>query len=333
MTQRIKTLIAVVFLTVVVWMAVDFEVTDYFECTIHDISIQAPDPNYMIEITEPAGGRLRVVFSGPRGQINRLKASPEEQYFRYVLDEGELQAGHLAISVQKGFEHLRGRRITVKSADPELVEVLVERLVRLENVRVNVKVRGAEDKKHQVEPGSVAAIVAESLLANAEAKEHIATATVELAGVEIPEGGGQITLDVTLDKYLDGDRNIPATFEPDTVTVTLAVESPVMTRTLQGIAVRVSGPPDVMSKYKVVFNEPGMAVINLKVTGPRDAVGALSPQDVHVYLELTADDKPADEPGLLRAPVVFLPLGIKKADTPPSIAFNLKERAKPGEPE
>ena len=152
-------------------------------------------------------------------------------------------------------------------------------------------------------------------------------ATVELAGVDIPEGGGTLTRNVTLDKYLDGNKDAPATFEPKTVAVTLIVESTLMTKVLQNVPVKVSGPQSVMDKYEIVFyGEPATRAINLKISGPRDIVGPLLPREVYAYLEITEVDKPEAETGLVRAPRVFLPPGIKLVEPPPPIRFNLKVR-------
>ncbi|MDP6380235.1 MAG: hypothetical protein QF662_02720, partial [Phycisphaerae bacterium] len=190
----------------------------------------------------------------------------------------------------------------------------------------------AEGKKPRVEPETVEAVVTESDLDKSAGTSHFATVDVDLGGVELPEGGGPLTRDVPLHKYLDGNPKIPAVCLPSSVSVTLVVESHLMTKMLQDIPVVVSGPAEVMNNYEVVFHEPTKATLNLKVVGPRDAVGPLLPREVAIYLEITAEDKPAEDPGLLREPRIVLPPGVKLADPQaPKIAFNLKRRAEPAE--
>jgi len=333
MSDRVKTFLAVAFLTVLVWVAIDFEVAEHLQCTIHDITVHAPGPDYTVQVVRPSSGKIDVTFTGPRGQISKLKVTPEEQVFRYAMSESESRVGLLSIAVAKGFEHLNDKRIVVKGADPEHIEVMVDRLIRLEKVPVHIgSVIGAvlaEGKKPRVEPETVEATAAQTALAKLTATSHFATATVDLSGTDIPEGGGALTRNIVLDKYLDGNKDVPATFQPDTVTVTLFVESSLLTKVLQDVPVRVSGPPEVIDKYEIVFRgEPGVPAINLKVSGPRDIVGSLLPREVYVYLEVTAVDKPEEEPGpgLLRQPRVFLPPGIKLVEQPPPIRFNLKLR-------
>ncbi|MDP6380675.1 MAG: hypothetical protein QF662_04945, partial [Phycisphaerae bacterium] len=93
MSRKIKTLIAVAFLTIVVWTAIDFEVTDKFEATVHNITVQAPNPDYKVTVVSPESGRISVVFTGPRGQVSKLRVTPEDLSFRYVLGPSELRPG------------------------------------------------------------------------------------------------------------------------------------------------------------------------------------------------------------------------------------------------
>ena len=135
---------------------------------------------------------------------------------------------------------------------------------------------------------------------------------------------------MSLDRRLGGDGGIDAAFDPPIVKVTARLESSLVTKSLGRFPILISAPPEVISRYRVVFQRPAERTVELDVQGPAPDIERLQSQDIRVQLVLTAEDKPnvgAPMPGKLD--VVGLPPGVKLAKPLPTVNFFLEEQNKP----
>jgi len=141
--------------------------------------------------------------------------------------------------------------------------------------------------------------------------------------------------EVALESRLGGTEGIEATFNPPAVQVTARLESTVSSKTLTQIPILITGPPEMLNAYQVVFQEDAVRLMDLKIQGPRQSVEPLTAKDVRVELVLTPDDRPTEEGAWIpRVPKILgLPANVEMVGPVPTINFNLKRRKEaPAEP-
>jgi hypothetical protein len=329
MSERIRTLLAVVVLTATVWVWADLEQHREEQLTVA-VKVEAPD-NYDVRDSFPKS--LTVKVKGPKGEIDKLRASKKDLECRVAPTGPELRTGRVVLRAEDGFHHWHAYRIDIvkitddddRAKDGEIV-VDLDRKVR-KSVPVKVVITGATvEGKPTVEPPEVTAVVRESALANLPEAKHFAVALLPVE--TIPEDRQIRDRPVNLEPRLGGANGIEAKFEPKTVNVTVTLESAVIEKTLERIPLQIAGPPEMLNTYEVVFQEDADRLIDLKIQGSRQLVEPLTGQDARVELVLAPDDRPTGEGTWIpRVPKVFgLPVGVEVVGPLPTINFNLKKR-------
>ena len=328
MNETVKTILAVTVLTAALWVWADLEQPAEPEEVV-PVRVTAPTDDYVIRGITPE--QVTVKLKGPRGAIQELRASPEDMACKFDLTESDLKGPRCVLHVRDGFRHWAARRIFVTDAKSEhdgLVDgdviVRVDHMVRVK-VRVEPKVTGAVATVAAVQPPEVTARVSESEWKSLpEAKRY---AVAPLAVSSIP-ANTQIEREASLERKLGGPDGIEATFDPPIVKVTAKLESALVTKSLGRFPILLAAPPEMLSRWKVVF-QPGVErYVELQVQGPGPDVERLMPQDVRVELVLTADDKPDPAswlPGKLV--VAGLPPGVKLTKPLPTVNLNLEKPA------
>ncbi|MFO8014858.1 MAG: hypothetical protein R6X20_16335 [Phycisphaerae bacterium] len=105
------------------------------------------------------------------------------------------------------------------------------------------------------------------------------------------------------------------------------------TRNLGRFPILIAAPPEVLNRYRVVFQQDAERWVELEVEGPGPAVERLTPQDIRVQLVLTEDDKPNPGSWLPGQPVVVgLPPSVKLARPLRPVNFNLEKVAEKATP-
>jgi len=331
MNERIRTLLAVVVLTAVIWVWADLELSR--EETFDVPVVVSVPPDYLVRRVTP--DHVFVKFKGPKGEIDELRTTPDALACRITLAGADLKTGRVVARAADGFDHWKPYRVNLVGIMDETGqvtsgEVIVE-LDRLVRLRVPVKpiITGyTVTGQPTVDPPEVTTVVAESALAALpEAKRY---ASARLAVTAVPKDS-QIEQNVALEPRLGGTDGIEAAFEPTTVRVTAQLESTLSTKALTQIAILIAGPPEMLNTYDVVFQEDADRLIDLKVQGPRQLVEPLTGQDVRVELVLAPDDRPTSEGTWIpRVPKIFgLPVGVEVVGPLPTINFNLKKRGEP----
>jgi len=325
MSERIRTFLAVAVLTVAVWVWADLEQTRDGEDLV-PVVINGPAGFRIVDVNPK---QLLVAFVGPKGELQGLNAAPEEKVCRFNLTEAELKSSPLVLPARDGFRHWTARRISVTEIRDEhggtfdgRIYANVSRLVTVEKVRVVVQVTGAVAKAATADPHEVTARVAEADLDQLPKSKHFVVAPLD---IDVVPESLKVEQEVTLDRRLGGPDGIAATFDPPTVKVSAPLESAVTKKAFGRLPILISAPPEVLSRYRIVFQPEAERWVELEVEGPTPAIERLKPQDVRVQLVLTADDKPNPGSWLPREPVaVGLPPGVKLVRPLPTVNFNLE---------
>jgi hypothetical protein len=337
MKQAIRTFLAVAFLTLVIWVWADLEQqTD--ETFFVPVEVQVPAG---FEVAKVSPDRLKVKVRGPSAEIRGLMETgpgkPNRRVCRLLLtDPGKLAPGTVRVRAVEGFRHWDENRVvplavlTLDDKPLEDVTVEVEHLVQV-RVPVEVRVVGAVVKAAASQPAEVTATVSESRFQALAPAKRKAVAVVKVSALP-PDL--QIREKVPLELGLGGAEGVRAAFDPRIVEVTATIESASATKTLAQVPVAIAAPPDVLRTYDVVFQDESVLLVDLRVEGPRELVEPLTPGQVGLWLALTAADKPVEEgPWIGRVPQASgLPPGVRLAEPPPTINFNLKRRESPRAP-
>jgi len=330
MSETVKTILAVTVLTAAIWIWADLEQGDKGEEAV-PVRVELP-PDYIVRSLTPE--QVTVAFTGPRREIQVLRASPELMQCRLNVAEPQLKGTRLVLHARDGFQHwaqrpdLRRIFVTdVRSEHDGIVDsdvvVRLDRQVRVK-VRVEPKVTGAVAAAATAQPPEVQATVAESEFKALPEARRVAIAPLAVSSV--PENL-QVQREVPLERRLGGPDGVEATFEPPIVKVTARLESTLITKPLGRFPILLSAPPEMLNRYRVVFQPEAERYVELQVQGPGPDVERLTPQDVRVELVLTADDKPDPAswlPGKLV--VTGLPPGVKLTKPLPTINFNLEKQ-------
>jgi len=334
MSERIRTFLAVAVLTIAVWVWTDLEQTGEGEDLV-PVVINGP-PDFQIRNINPK--QLTVKYEGPKGELESLNASLKDRVCRFNLTEAELKSSPLVLPARDGFRHWIGRHIAVTEVRDEhgatfdgKIYANASRLVAVEKVRVIVQVTGAVTKAATADPHEVTARVAEADLDRLPKSKYFVVAPLN---IDVVPESLKVEQKVTLDRRLGGPDGIDATFDPPTVTVSAPLESAVTKKALGRLPILISAPPEMLNRYRIVFQPEADRWVELEVEGPTPAVERLKAQDIRVQLVLTADDKPNPGSWLPREPVVLgLPPGVKLVKPLPTVNFNLeKHNAKPPAP-
>jgi hypothetical protein len=333
MSERIRTFLAVTILTVAVWVWADLEQTGTSEEAM-PVEINVPK-NYRLRSVSP--NQLTVTLKGPEGELQGLDLAPWEKVCRFNLTKADLQSSPLVLPAREGLDHLNDRRIAITDIrDPDgrlfdgKIYAEVTRLVEVPDVRVEVQVTGAVAAAASSQPPTVTARVAEPDLADFPDSKRYAIAPVAVE--TIPEDL-QVQREVTLDRHLGGQEGIEATFEPPIVTVRARLQAAVTRRNLGRFPVLIAAPPEVLNRYRVVFQQDAERWVELEVEGPGPAVERLTSEDIRVQLVLTEDDKPNPGSWLPGQPVVVgLPASIKLTRPLRPVNFNLEKHAEKATP-
>jgi hypothetical protein len=234
------------------------------------------------------------------------------------------------LPARDGFRRWADRRISVTEVKCDHdgvidgnINVQVDHMVRVK-VRVEPKVTGAVAAAATAQPPDVQATVAESEYKALPEAKRVAIATLAVSSV--PQNL-QVEREVPLERHLGGPDGIEATFDPPIVKVTARLESTLVTKSLGRFPILLSAPPEMLNRYRVVFQPDAERYVEIEVQGPGPDVERLTPQDVRVELVLTADDKPNPGswlPGKLA--VTGVPPGLKLTKPLPTVNFNLEKQ-------
>lgn len=325
MSEHLKTFLAVTVLTVAVWVWADLEQTGTREETML-VEISAPK-DYRIRNIQP--NQLTITLKGPEGELQGLDAAPEEKVCRFNLTKADLQSNPLVLPAREGLQHLNPRIAVTGICDAEgrtidgKIYAEATHLVEVPNVPVKIQVTGAVAAATTPQPTAVTARVAESDLQDFPDTKRYVVAPLNVE--TIPEDL-QVEQEVALDRHLGGSDGVEAVLNPPIVTVSARLKAAVTARNLGRFPILIAAPPEVLNRYRVVFQQDAERWVELEVEGPNPAVERLRSQDIRVQLLLTEDDKPNPGSWLPGQPVVVgLPASVKLVRPLRPVNFNLEK--------
>jgi hypothetical protein len=330
MNEHVRTILAVTVLTVAIWVWADLEQTGEGEEPV-PVRITVP-ADYVLRSVSPE--QVTVKFKGPQGEIQKLLSSPGDLVCRMDLPVADLKGGRVVLHARDGFKHWKERRIVVSEVrgehdgvvDGDLI-LRADRMVEVP-VPVKAKITGAVEEDSSVQPDTVKARVteAQAKIIEAATDEAKPYAVAPIVITTMPQNP-KIEQEVRLEPRLGGaDGILAAAFDPPTVKVTTRLKSTLTTKSLGRFPVLIAAPPEMLNRYRIIFQPEADRYVEVEVQGPAPDVERLNVRDVSVQLVLTADDKPDPASWLPGKPVVLgLPPGVKLTKPLPTINFNLEK--------
>jgi len=330
MSERLRSILAVIVLTIAIWVWADLEQPEPGMWQV-PVRVSVP-PDYVVRSVTPEV--LTVKFKGPLGEIRDLKASPEDMACRFELAEAQLRNSRLTLHARDGLRHWGKWRVDIIAIEDDRtdvadcdIQVVVDHIARLKDVPVVVNVPpGVMASVTPPDPPRVSARVSESQLRGLAADKRVAVA---LLPVERLSENEETPLDLPLEPRLGGPTGVEATFDPSFVKVTAKLQSKPITKSFPRMPVFFSATEDVLRKYRIVFQQPENDLwVDVEVQGPAPDVERLKAQDLRVLLIVTSQHTPNPGswlPGELT--VVGLPPNVKLSKPLPAVNFNLEKPA------
>lgn len=317
--EGLRTLAWVVVISVLIWVYADLQFTGTKE-------VRAT-----LRIVTPPKSDL-VVTSQTRVPLTFRVQGNQHMLDRYV---DKLAAGDSAISLdavrhfQAGFHQeqtvellsrlpeIQEHGLKVVSAQPAVVEIVLERLELLPAVPVKVEFTGGLAEPAKIEPERLDVRLPAGRMMEID-KSHFALSTESIDLKDAP-AGEPITRQV---EVLLPWPNMEVSQRK--VQVTYKVRQQTDARKLK-VAIQVKSPKawledDTWSRFKLLVKDPLEWTREISVQGSRADLEKLKPEDIEAYIVLTEDDKLVVES--------WLP-GEVKVSFPPGARFRLAEPIPP----
>lgn len=331
----LRTLIVVTLVSVLIWIVAEGESVSR-ERVETSIRLIDGDGGVMIRPLDPTqwNGRLLVALEGSTTEVSNLSDRLREtmnfrpgdpgvptEPGRHVLDIAEILRG------SRAFE---GSGVTLVSVEPESVGVMVDRVTSLRlGVRVDVP-EAASASSLVVDPSEVAVQVP-SLLADrfAGMQALVARLTPEqIAGLEV--GRRNVIGDVPLELPADLAEHPFVRLEPDSVNVTVTLDSRQDSITLPNVPVQIRRPAFESELWVVTVNPEDHLLENVTVTGPSELIEQIRSGRLTIFatVVLTLDDRDA---GIAQKDVIFTDLPTPLAFDAPNTTVRLSIRRVNGE--
>ena len=335
MASQIKTFIATVGLTLLIWLAADQNVTDSERVTI-PVRLAADD-RYAV-FHEPAGvvnfsvtmtGRRRRLADFREGLESRKLSPFEAQVDRSLRSSSEPQvmaAGEVIARIKE----LGGAGLATSAIEPPNVMVLVDDYEVVPDIAVT-PVYGTLRVIASCTPSKVSARLPR-FASNALRKDPVVRPDAEPAIREAKSAKPderEFTLTLRLPTEIDGE--VPVGFAPGEVELKGRVDSMTENKRIGPVQIKFLIPDEVQQKYRVVPAEGSNFRPDIDVSGPAASLARLDPRDVRGLVEIKASDVDQAGQEIARSAVFDLPrdppgLSIPTTAAPHQIVFKLIER-------
>jgi hypothetical protein len=262
-----KTLLWVGPLTLLIWIYAERQQQVKTPQVTIPVEVEG-DQNMFVRITKPSDGNVVVTVKGPKGAVDRIpqlvnplqgnqpvkirleKTGPGLQYIptvRIGQDRRFVDAG-----------------ITIESAQPESIEVLVEPYVEED---VPIRARNPDQSRSVTfEPATVHVRAPASMLREQKATPTGLTATVDIPAADGATDTETLLRDLKVSLSLDNKKYI--TFSPVTVTARLKPTG-LVEYTLPAVLLRVAATEQVLKDYEIIAPLP---LYTVTVVGPREEI-------------------------------------------------------------
>lgn len=331
--SAIRTLAAVIPLTILIWVYAEREQTGAQQGIQIRIQLRSETPDTLVRRADSGEAKITVDLYGSLARLEDVRAKLSQAGDQSTITipvPSDLPEGKTApLQLLPRLEDapiFKDNGIAVKRCNPPYIDVIVDQLVSGVEVRPQLRPALAArfaDSKVSFDPPVVRLRGPRSALADASS----VTVYADLREAEVPRAAGEHDVASVPVRLASPDANIIVS--PSVVTVHVSVKQSDTSYTIASVPVFVSGPVTILDKYRVVFPN-GPFISRVTVVGPEEEIDKIRRSDFapRATLEITSQDLRERLP---RAPVYTLPPGVSVSDENKSrtIDFRLVDRSAP----
>lgn len=329
----IKTLLAVIPLTILIWAYAEREELDKPPGGLAvQIHLHSGSPDYLVRTVDPAARVITVNIEGSRARVERVRsqlASGGDEGIVDIAVPADLPEGKTTLlPLQQHIEDapiFKENGIAVKSCVPASIDVRVDKLVSVD-VRPGLRpeVRARISGKIVFDPPVVSLRGPRSALRDPGSLGVYA----DIPESDIPKSAGDH--DIPPAPVRLGRLDDTITITPSTVKINIRVTESNVSYTIPNIPVFVRKPSTMEDRYRVVFPNNVASMSRITVVGPEEQIAKLRNESftAEATLNIQTGDVRAQLP---RAPTYTLPPDVKVSDEDKSrtIDFSLVDRNAP----
>jgi len=331
MWPKTRTLIVVVAVTLLVWVLTDLALTGNLTDKALQYRLADPvDSPLIVELVQPADGKLVASFRGSTARINTLASRiATGQFPRPLQIDPNTPVGLRTLSAaqtlgQSFDKDLRG--ISIARVTPGKIVVKVDKWIR-PTVKVSRLEAGSFSAQQvQFEPAEVKITIRHSVWESIAPKHRVLVGRITPGEIAAPADGDKVTVRARLVPQIAGH---PVKLLTDTVRAVFHVETTQVRDRLLGISVLY--PAQWLREYELVVENKDALKVDLEVEGPPELIESLKAGKlpVAVVLPFTLEDirpRTATDGPIVREPKVILPAGVKLIRQPEPVRFFLRKR-------
>jgi hypothetical protein len=355
MLNRLKTLPLTILLTILIWMYAEAQFTAAQPDVPIDVPIASGSPDFTVRTMDPETKRYTdtlsfvVTLQGPKSQIDQIlqeslgavrEKSDEDRRaaLTYIPTADQLRQAAGAtlhpnvLPMLNRLEYFRSRGVTVTYATPNRVTIEVDSVMRLKKDAVWQSAVAVES--WALDPTTVEVqIPAQALQSIGESKISVLAVpqSDEAVAALPPDTDQKIPVRFVVDYPGPRDDRIRVVPGQGSATVRVRrVRQSVLN--VSDVPIWVSGPPSLLTRYKVDVTPQSVALV---LSGPNSLLdaararltsGGAKAAGISAYLDLLPDDKP-DGSANRRNLRYIIPEGLSIVQAPPDATFKLGEIA------
>lgn len=335
MLSKIKTFVATIALTLLIWLAADQNVTD-------SINVEVPvrlaaDDRFAVIVSPSRVVNFSMTLTGRRRRLSEFREKMESRKptpFEAMVDRAVRSSSDSQVMVSsellRQVRELSGAGLTVSEIEPSSVTVLVDDYAVVQEIAVNPNY-GSLQVNASCSPATVSARLprfAAGPLSREKVIRVDAEAAIRTAKSARPEDR---SFTVTVRLPTEIETGIPIAYTPGEVTLKGGVEALTEQRRIGPVQVKFLIPDEVQQKFRVVPADGSNFRPDIDVVGPPAMLARLDAKDVRGLVEIKASDVDQAGQEISRSTVFDLPrdltgLTLAPEAAPHQIVFTLVPR-------
>jgi len=352
MIERLKGLPLTIILTVLIWMYAEAQFTAVQPDVKVNVQVLSASADYAVRVYDPEQKKYSSVLNlvatlqGPRNVIERiyqdsLPLSPQEAFpgLAYVPTAREIEQAIAngntlevdTLSILNRFDYFRSKGVTIHNVQPSRARIMLDRIVHLQR---RVEFKSPLVDRFTLEPAVADVQIPSAALAAIGGADLIRVVADPQETIETLSPNMDHVMQVRFVVEYGESRDERIRVSPPQGALTAHVVRQAQRAVpIPDVAVWISGPPTVLSKYDIEIQPP---TVSVTVSGGTTAIDALrhrleaggsKSSGVYAYLDVTAEDRP--ETGSRRRLRYVLPEGLNQVSVPTEIGFRMIEKAPP----
>ncbi len=322
----------VLLVTVLIWVYADMEFTDTVKLRATLELNTGESTQY--ELLSKKDISLDFEISGSRSSLEEFERelSTKGKVLKYDVSHTYTTGQKIVLGTKllDAAAGLSEKGISIKSVQPETIEVDMDIIVSLDDIPVEFKATGATFEPPVAQKVSIQ--VTSKRLQEIKKKLNgnpymLTTKQVDLSG---RQPGPAVKIEAEIFPQIEGIKVAP---NPKTVTFDVHITGRAATKEIT-VSVQLLAPASWAEgdwqKFVLVRKDPAGWRVTLDIQGPNKN---LKPENVSAYIQLTEDDKKHTTSWLEREVKVYFPpgTGLKLESARPKLSFRLEKR-KPAVP-